>query len=325
MIAESNIGAGLTPAWQHGGNPFLQRTAVATSLLALLDDIASLLDDVATMTKVAAHKTAGVLGDDLALNAQQVAGVRAERELPVVWAVARGSLRNKAVLVPAALAISALMPWAITPLLMLGGLYLCFEGVEKLAQRWLHAPDAAAHAQLVRAAADPAIDLVAFEADKVRGAVRTDFILSAEIITIALGTVAAAPMLQQVLVLAGVAVAMTIGVYGFVAGIVKMDDAGLWLSRRPGALARGLGRGLLLGAPLLMRFLSVAGTAAMFLVGGSILVHGVPPLRQAIEALGAGAFAWAAGAWPVLADALVGLAAGALVLAAVTLLQRWRR
>ena len=298
-----------------------------SSLLALIDDIATVLDDVALMTKVAAKKTAGVLGDDLALNAQQVTGVQAERELPVVWAVAKGSLLNKAILVPLALLISAFAPWAVTPLLMLGGAYLCFEGFEKLAHRFLHSAqeDQAHHEEMVEALTRADVDLVAFEKDKIQGAVRTDFILSAEIITIALGTVAAAPMLQQVLVLAGVAVAMTIGVYGFVAGIVKMDDAGLWLSRRPGALARGLGRGLLLGAPLLMRFLSVAGTAAMFLVGGSILVHGVPPLRQAIEALGAGAFAWAAGAWPVLADALVGLAAGALVLAAVTLLQRWRR
>jgi predicted DNA repair protein MutK len=301
---------------------------VATSsLLALIDDIATVLDDVALMTKVAAKKTAGVLGDDLALNAQQVTGVQAERELPVVWAVAKGSLLNKAVLVPLALLISAFAPWAVTPLLMLGGAYLCFEGFEKLAHRFLHSAqeDQAHHEEMVEALTRADVDLVAFEKDKIKGAVRTDFILSAEIITIALGTVAGAPMLQQVLVLSGVAVAMTLGVYGFVAGIVKMDDAGLWLSRRPRALSQALGRGLLLAAPLLMRFLSVAGTAAMFLVGGSILVHGLPPLHHAIEALGAGALAWAAGAWPLLADALVGLAAGALVLAAVTLLQRLRR
>jgi len=298
-----------------------------SSLLALIDDIATILDDVALMTKVAAKKTAGVLGDDLALNAQQVTGVQAERELPVVWAVAKGSLLNKAILVPLALLISAFAPWAVTPLLMLGGAYLCFEGFEKLAHRFLHSAqeDQAHHEEMVEALTRADVDLVAFEKDKIKGAVRTDFILSAEIITIALGTVAAAPMLQQVLVLSGVAVAMTIGVYGFVAGIVKMDDAGLWLSRRPRAVSQALGRGLLLAAPLLMRFLSVAGTAAMFLVGGSILVHGLPPLHHAIEALGAGALAWAAGAWPLLADALVGVAAGALVLAAVTLVQRLRR
>jgi len=299
---------------------------VATSLLALLDDIASLLDDVATMTKVAAHKTAGVLGDDLALNAQQVAGVRAERELPVVWAVARGSLRNKAVLVPAALAISALMPWAITPLLMLGGLYLCFEGVEKLAQRWLHAPDAAAHAQLVRAAADPAIDLVAFEADKVRGAVRTDFILSAEIITITLGTVAGAPLAQQFTVLAGIALVMTVGVYGIVAGIVKLDDAGLWLARLPdAALLNRLGRLLVQAAPWLMKALSVVGTLAMFLVGGGILVHGWPALQQLSAAWADGVGAPLAVALPLVVDLLSGLLGGALTLLLVHGTQRLRR
>ena len=302
------------------------KAAVATSLLVLLDDIASLLDDVATMTKVAAHKTAGVLGDDLALNAQQVAGVRAERELPVVWAVARGSLRNKAVLVPAALAISALAPWVITPLLMLGGLYLCFEGVEKLAHRWLHPAAAVAHAQLVRAVADPAVDLVAFEADKIRGAVRTDFILSAEIITITLGTVAGAPLGQQFTVLAGIALVMTVGVYGIVAAIVKLDDAGLWLANRPDAPLRNrLGRCLVDAAPWLMKGLSVVGTLAMFLVGGGILVHGWPALQQ----LGAG---WAvrigaplATPLPLAIDLLTGLLGGALVLAVVKLAQRLRR
>ena len=298
----------------------------AASLLALIDDIAAILDDVALMTKVAAKKTAGVLGDDLALNAQQVAGVQADRELPVVWAVAKGSFVNKAILVPLALAISAFAPWAVTPLLMLGGAYLCFEGFEKLAHKYLHSAqeDAAHHEDLAEALALPEPDLLAFEKDKIKGAVRTDFILSAEIITIALGTVAAAPMAQQVAVLSGIAVVMTVGVYGLVAGIVKLDDAGLWLSRRPGAMAQQLGRGLLAAAPLLMRFLSVAGTAAMFLVGGSILVHGLAPVHHAIEALHNGALAWAGGAWPMLADALVGVAAGALVLGAVTLVQRLR-
>jgi predicted DNA repair protein MutK len=190
-----------------------------TSLLALLDDIATILDDVSVMTKVAAKKTSGVLGDDLALNAQQVAGVRAEPELPVVWAVARGSFRNKLILVPAALAISALAPWAIMPLLMLGGAFLCFEGVEKLAHAWLHREEVAAHrAELAQALADAEVDLMAVEQDKIKSAIRTDFVLSAEIIVITLGIVAGAAFGTQVAVLAGIAVVMTIGVYGLVAG-----------------------------------------------------------------------------------------------------------
>ena len=299
---------------------------MATSLLALLDDIASVLDDVAVMTKVAAKKTAGVLGDDLALNAQQVTGVQADRELAVVWAVARGSLLNKAILVPAALAISAWAPWLVTPLLMLGGAYLCFEGAEKLAHRWLHhaADDAAAHQRLAQALADPALDLVAFERDKVRGAVRTDFILSAEIVAITLGTVAGETLGRQFTVLAGIALLMTVGVYGLVAGIVKLDDAGLWLSRRPGAVARGLGQALLGAAPWLMRGLSLAGTVAMFLVGGGILAHGIAPLHHAVQALAERAGALGAALLPLLADGLTGLVAGALVLAGVSVLQRWR-
>ena len=263
----------------------------ASSLLALIDDIATILDDVALLTKMAAKKTTGVLGDDLALNAQQVAGVRAEREIPVVWAVAKGSFRNKAILVPAALAISALAPWAVLPLLMIGGAYLCFEGVEKLAHKWLHShdEDEAHQAELVQALAEPTVDLAAVERDKIKGAIRTDFILSAEIIVITLGTVAEAPFLTQVAVLVGIAIAMTIGVYGFVAGIVKLDDGGLYLSRREGndaaaRLQRRLGLALLGFAPLMMKGLSIAGTAAMFLVGGGIIVHGVPPLHHAIEA-----------------------------------------
>ena len=320
---------------------------MASSLLALLDDIATLLDDVATMTKVAARhgmattddvalmsqmaakKTAGVLGDDLALNAQQVSGVRADREIPVVWAVAKGSLLNKAILVPAALAISAWAPWGVTPLLMLGGAYLCFEGFEKLAHKFLpdSTHDEAAHAQQVQANADATIDLVAFEKDKIKGAVRTDFILSAEIIAITLGTVAAAPFWQQVAVLSGIAFVMTVGVYGLVAGIVKLDDLGLWLSQRPGALARGLGAAIVQAAPWLMRGLSVAGTAAMFLVGGGILTHGVPALSRAIEAAAAAAGDWPAGGmWqfltPALLNGLAGVMAGALVLAGVKLVQR---
>lgn len=302
------------------------------SLLTLLDDIASVLDDVATMTKVAARKTAGVLGDDLALNAQQVSGVNADRELPVVWAVAKGSALNKAILVPVALLISAFAPWAVTPLLMVGGAYLCYEGFEKLAHRFLHRDEDPAAQQAARreAIADPAVDMRAFERDKVKGAVRTDFILSAEIIAIALGTVAEAPFGSQVAVLVGIAVIMTLGVYGLVAGIVKLDDLGLYLSRRGAAAARALGRGILAMAPYLMKTLSVVGTAAMFMVGGGILVHGVAPLGDAIHHLGERAGAWpgvgplAAALLPTLLNALVGIVAGGLVLALVLLAGRLR-
>ena len=295
----------------------------AANLLALIDDIATILDDVAILSKVAAKKTAGVLGDDLALNAQQVAGVAAERELPVVWAVAKGSLLNKAILVPAALAISAFIPWAITPLLMIGGAFLCYEGFEKLAHKFLHRQDEveAKHAELVQAVADPTVDLVAFEKDKIKGAVRTDFILSAEIIAITLGTVSDKVFATQVGVLVAIALVMTVGVYGFVAGIVKLDDAGLHLSRQGGTKA-AIGGAILKAAPWLMKGLSVAGTAAMFLVGGGILVHGVPALHHAIvhavEGLGAAAQA----VLPTLADGLIGIVAGALVLAGVTLAKK---
>lgn len=290
---------------------------MASSLLTLIDDIATLLDDVSILTKVAAKKTAGVLGDDLALNSQQVAGVSADRELPVVWAVAKGSALNKAILVPAALAISALIPWAIVPLLMLGGAFLCFEGFEKLAHKFFHSrkEDADHHRELVAAVANPAVDMVAFERDKVKGAIRTDFILSGEIIVITLGTVAGADFARQVAVLVGISVLMTIGVYGLVAGIVKLDDAGLHLSTRANAALRALGRGLVGGAPYLMKFLSVAGTAAMFTVGGSILVHGVPPLHHAVEAVAGGA--GFAGLAQLLLEALVGVVAGALIVAVV--------
>jgi predicted DNA repair protein MutK len=290
---------------------------MASSLLALLDDIATILDDVAVLTKVAAKKTAGVLGDDLALNAQQVAGVRADRELPVVWAVCKGSLVNKLILVPAALAISAVAPWLVTPLLMLGGAFLCFEGFEKLAHKFLHrAEDDQAHkAELMQALANPEVDLLALEKDKIKGAIRTDFILSAEIIAITLGTVQASPFATQFTVLAGVALLMTVGVYGLVAGIVKIDDAGLYLSRQSGSGAQALGRGLLRAAPILMKVLSIAGTAAMFLVGGGILVHGLPFLHHLLEGLPLG-FVW---------DGLVGVVAGGLVLAGVTGVQRARQ
>lgn len=320
------------------------------SLLTLLDDIATILDDVAVMTKVAAkksaviaddvtamtkvatQKTAGVLGDDLALNAQQVAGVRADRELPVVWAVAKGSMINKAILVPAALLISAFLPALITPLLMLGGAFLCFEGVEKLAHKLLHGKTGTrqAHAQHARANIAENVDLVIPEKEKIKGAVRTDFILSAEIIVIALGTVATATFLQQVAVLTGIAIIMTVGVYGLVGGIVKIDDLGLWFGQKPYPVAQALGRFLLALAPWLMKFLSVAGTAAMFLVGGGILVHGIAPLHHAIEgvaqSLAQGNLGWL---WQALTsnslNALAGILAGTVVLAVVQLMQRLRR
>ena len=299
---------------------------MASSLLALLDDITTVLDDVAVLSKIAAKKAAGVLGDDLALNAQQVAGVQAERELPVVWAVAKGSSINKAILVPAALLISAWAPWAVVPLLMAGGAYLCFEGFEKLAHKLLHTPaeDAAEHDRLTQALVDPAVDFVALERDKIKGAVRTDFILSAEIIVIALGTVAGAPLVTRVAVLCGIAVAMTIGVYGLVAAIVKLDDLGLALVRRRGVVAAALGRGLLAFAPWLMKALSVLGTLAMFLVGGGILVHGVPALQHGVAALTAANGELVQAVLSVLADAVVGVLAGALVLGAVQLVRRVR-
>lgn len=301
-----------------------------TSLLALLDDIATVLDDVALMTKVAAKKTAGVLGDDLALNAEQVSGVRAERELPVVWSVAKGSMKNKLILVPAAILITAVAPWAITPLLMVGGAYLCFEGFEKLAHKFLHgrAAGEAGHAEEIRAIGDSAVDLAAFEQDKIRGAIRTDFILSAEIVVIALGTVQNAAFITQVVVIAGIAVLMTVGVYGVVAGIVKLDDAGLHLVKDDAANAwsgfkRALGWGLLRVAPYLMKALSVVGTAAMFLVGGGILVHGLPHSHEVLHHAAAvvanlpGIGGVLAAVTPTLLNVLAGVVAGGLVLLGV--------
>lgn len=301
----------------------------AGSLFALLDDIATILDDVSVMTKVAAKKTAGVLGDDLALNAEQVSGVKAARELPVVWAVAKGSFINKLILVPAALAISYFIPWLITPLLMLGGAYLCFEGFEKISHKFLHKQDDIAHkTQLSKAVADPKADLVALEKDKIKGAIRTDFILSAEIIVIALGSAKAsgASFAQQSAVVAFIALAITIGVYGLVAGIVKMDDAGLHLMTKKGVsfyrqLQRKIGEKLLAFAPILMRILSVVGTAAMFMVGGSIIGHGIAYLHHLSEQFTAylqnlpaiGGFLAAIS--PTLIDAIIGLIVGAICVA----------
>jgi predicted DNA repair protein MutK len=296
---------------------------MATSLLLLLDDIATVLDDVSVLTKVAAKKTAGVLGDDLALNAQQVSGVKAERELPVVWAVCKGSFVNKAILVPAALAIGTWLPWLVTPLLMIGGAFLCYEGCEKLAHKFLHKEEhAAGTARHEQAIASAGVDVVAAEKDKVKGAVRTDFILSAEIIAITLGTVQGQPFPTQLSVLVGIALVMTVGVYGLVAGIVKLDDVGLYLSQRQGSGARALGRGILATAPWLMKGLSIAGTAAMFLVGGGILVHGVPAFGYALEAWSASARGVVGALGSMSANAGVGIVAGAIVLAVVELAKR---
>ena len=301
---------------------------MASSLLVLLDDIATVLDDVAVLTKVAATKTAGVLGDDLALNAQQVAGVKADRELPVVWAVCKGSLFNKVMLVPGALLLNAVAPWAITPLLMAGGLFLCFEGFEKVAHKLLHSPAEAAvqHAQLVHAMRDESVDVVAFEQDKIKGAVRTDFILSTEIIVITLGTVANSSFLTQLSVLSGVALLMTVGVYGLVAGIVKMDDLGLYLSRPKTSLTQGMqravGHGLLWAAPQLMKSLTVLGTLAMFLVGGGILAHGWHAVGQGIEQLSASTGTLAQPLVSFGLNLLLGAMAGGVALLGVTLVQR---
>ncbi|MEJ6654433.1 MAG: DUF808 domain-containing protein [Pseudomonas sp.] len=297
---------------------------MASSLLLLLDDIATLLDDVSLMSKVAAKKTAGVLGDDLALNAQQVSGVKADRELPVVWAVAKGSFRNKFILVPGALLISAFIPWLITPLLMLGGAFLCYEGFEKLAHKFFH-DDSEKHAQQREALADPTRDMVAFEKDKIGGAVRTDFILSAEIIAITLGTVAAATFMTQVLVLATIALAVTVGVYGLVAGIVKLDDLGLALTERDSPVGQKVGHGILWLAPWLMKTLSVVGTAAMFMVGGGILTHGFQAIGHWIENTAEHTvdLPWIGsilgGLLPTLMSAGVGILAGAIIFAVITL------
>jgi len=289
----------------------------AGSLLTLLDDIATLLDDVALATK----KTAGVLGDDLALNAQQVTGVSADRELPVVWAVAKGSLLNKAILVPAALLISAFAPWAILPLLMVGGAFLCFEGFEKIARKWLHADDGEAHEERKQATTDASVDMVAFEKERIKGAIRTDFILSAEIIVLALGVVSSRPFMDQVGVLVIVAVLITVGVYGLVAGIVKLDDLGLYLKKRASSLAQKTGAGLLWLAPVLMKLLSILGTAAMFMVGGGILVHGLPFAHHWVEgvtASAAGAVGGLSVIVPTLIDAVAGIIAGAVLVLLVT-------
>lgn len=309
-----------------------------TSLLTLLDDIATLLDDISLLTKAAAKKTAGVLGDDLALNAEQVSGVRAERELPVVWAVAKGSFINKLILVPAALAISAFLPWLIMPLLMIGGAFLCYEGFEKVAHKLLHGntEEKSARVQKLQALIDPEVDLVALEKKKIKGAIRTDFILSAEIIVIALGIVKDAPFISQVVVVSLIAMLVTIVVYGLVAGVVKIDDAGLHLTKTQarnawGDFKRSLGRGLLRLAPGLMKTLTIVGTAAMFLVGGGILVHGFSPLHYLVEQTvelaqhSGAAGGLLAAVTPAVMGGLVGVVAGAVIVALVSLLGRLRK
>lgn len=296
-----------------------------SSLLILIDDIATVLDDVALMTKAATKKTAGVLGDDLALNAQQVTGVKPARELPVVWAVAKGSMINKAILVPAALAISFFIPWLVTPLLMLGGGFLCFEGFEKLVHKFLHKEEDQQHKKKLREALkNPEADLRTVEKDKIKGAIRTDFILSAEIIAITLGTVATQTFAMQALVLTVIAVMVTVVVYGLVAGIVKLDDLGLYLSEQTSATARKLGEGIVWVAPYLMKGLSIVGTIAMFLVGGGILVHGVPPVYDWVNQL-AGDIGGVGALVPTLANGVIGLVAGAILVAVITpLAKAWQ-
>ena len=297
-----------------------------SSLLTLLDDIATLLDDISVMGKLAAKKTAGVLGDDLSLNAQQVTGVRANRELPVVWGVAKGSLINKVILVPLALLISAFIPWAITPLLMLGGAFLCFEGVEKVLhslQARKHKEDPQVRQRRLEALANQ--DPMAFERDKVKGAIRTDFILSAEIVAITLGIVAEAPLLNQILILSGIALLVTVGVYGLVGIIVKLDDMGYWLVEKTSSLAQWTGKALLAIAPRLMKVLSIVGTLAMFLVGGGIVVHGIAPLPHAIENLAHGQNGVIASLLPTGANLVLGFIIGAIVLAGVKAIAALRR
>jgi uncharacterized protein len=297
------------------------------SLLTLLDDIATILDDVAVMTKVAMKKTAGVLGDDLALNAEQVAGVKADRELPVVWAVAKGSAINKLILVPAALAISYFAPKLITPLLMIGGAFLCYEGAEKVLHKFFHSKDEdlQAHKELVAANTDETVDMVAFEKEKIKGAIRTDFILSAEIIVIVLGTVATQPFAKQASVVAATALIMTIVVYGLVAAIVKFDDAGLALMKSPSTTSQAIGRGILKFAPWLMKALSFVGTLAMFLVGGTILLHGIGPLAHAIEAAIASWGGFAKALASTVSEGVLGFVVGMLIVGILHGINRVRK
>ncbi|HAT6978583.1 TPA: DUF808 family protein [Legionella pneumophila] len=251
-----------------------------TSLLTLIDDIATALDDIAVMTKVATKKTAGVLGDDLALNAEQIIGIHASRELPVIGAVAKGSAINKLILIPLAILINFFASALVGILLILGGLYLCFEGFEKIVEKFFHKKNEAAKKKLDL----QTIDMHQFEKEKIRGAIRTDFVLSAEIIVITLGTVAATSLVNQIAVLALISLIMTIGVYGLVACIVKLDDLGFIL-RGKKHLLKQIGILLIGAAPVLMKMLSVVGTIAMFLVGGSIITHQIPAIHHYTENL----------------------------------------
>ncbi len=309
----------------------------AAGLLALIDDIATLLDDVAILTKVAAKKTAGVLGDDLALNAQQVSDIRAERELPVIWQVAKGSAKNKLILVPIALLLSAFLPWLITPLLMLGGAFLCYEGFEKIVHALMPISDQenSHHQETLTALTDASVDFVVFEEKKIKGAIRTDFILSAEIVVIALGIVKDAPFIQQVLVVSLIAAVITVGVYGMVAAIVKLDDAGLYLLNTDtqgmaGDIKKKIGSSILTLCPYLMKTLSIVGTAAMFLVGGGILIHGIPNSHELLHSVNN-----TLAATPIIesipqvintnaVNAIVGIVAGAVVVAGVSGINRIR-
>ncbi len=297
-----------------------------SSLLALIDDITSLLDDVAVLSKVAVKKTSGVVGDDLALNAEQVTGFAASRELPVVWAVAKGSFVNKLILVPTALLISAFAPWAVMPLLMVGGIYLCFEGFEKVAHKLLHGKEDAAHAaELAAALRDVKVDLVALERERIKGAIRTDFILSAEIVVIALGTMATQPILSQIMALSVIGIAITVLVYGLVAAIVKLDDLGVALYNGPRA-GKAFGALILRLAPVLMKTLSVVGTAAMFMVGGSIIAHGIPAIEHVVEAAVHGVGGGLVGTIvSTLLDALVGVVAGGIVVGVVSVPKLFRK
>lgn len=304
-----------------------------SSLLTLIDDIATVLDDVAILSKVAAKKTAGVLGDDLALNAEQVSGVKADRELPVVWAVAKGSFLNKLILVPAALLISAFAPPLITVLLVIGGLYLCFEGFEKVFHKFLHSKEAMVEQrqQTLNALTDESVDIVALEKEKIKGAIRTDFILSAEIIVIVLGSVKEAAFETQVMVVSALAIAITVGVYGLVAAIVKLDDLGLYLLRKSvsgnfNGIQRAIGRGLLMFAPFLMKLLTIVGTVAMFLVGGGIIVHSFKWLSDKFHQFEHWAHSYI-GAMsdsilPILLDGLTGVVAGGAVLLLISAISR---
>ncbi|EKO3979696.1 DUF808 domain-containing protein [Vibrio fluvialis] len=296
------------------------------SLLTLLDDIATVLDDVAVMSKVAAKKTAGVLGDDLALNAQQVSGVAAEREIPVVWAVAKGSFRNKLILVPAALVISSIAPWLIMPLLLLGGLFLCFEGAEKVLEKLFHSQPEKKPEEAMEELSQ--LNVEEYEQKKIKGAIRTDFILSAEIIVIALGTVQGKEMLTQIVVVSLIAVIMTAGVYGLVAGIVKLDDLGFYLERKSkgeGLRAR-LGSALVSFAPKLMKGLTVVGTAAMFLVGGGIVVHNVPVIHHWIEPvlMDLPNLSLVSSLVPALLNGLIGVVAGLVIVAVMEVVHKVR-